>query len=156
MNIVKLSLFASAATFLAGCGSDSHDSPPTSQLRVTHASADAPQVSILLDGAVASGLSEVDYQQGSGLITVDAGNHDLIVRGLLAGDTTADVITANAVNFAPDMQYDVFAVNNVNAIEPVILSRSTSGPDAQSVRLDVLHGHGSWWRRYSPGYRPEY
>ncbi|MGX9520003.1 DUF4397 domain-containing protein [Vibrio mediterranei] len=141
MNIVKLSLFASAATFLAGCGSDSHDSTPTSQLRVTHASADAPQVSILLDGAIASGLSEVDYQQGSGLITVDAGNHDLIVRGLLAGDTTADVITANAVNFAPDMQYDVFAVNNVNAIEPVILSRSTSGPDAQSVRLDVLHGH---------------
>jgi hypothetical protein len=39
------------------------------------------------------------------------------------------------------MQYDVFAVNNVSSIEPVILSRSSTGPDASSVRLDVLHAH---------------
>ncbi|SEG29095.1 DUF4397 domain-containing protein [Vibrio hangzhouensis] len=141
MKTIKISLVAAAAITLFGCGSDSNDSTPSSQLRVTHASADAPKVSILMDGAIVSGLDKVDYSQGSGLLTVDSGDHDLIVRGLLAGDATADVITANAVNLAPDMQYDVFAVNNVTAIEPVILSRSSMGPDASSIRLDVLHAH---------------
>ncbi|EAR55008.1 Uncharacterized conserved secreted protein [Photobacterium sp. SKA34] len=92
-------------------------------------------------GDVVSGLSNVDYQQGSPLLTVDAGSHELIVRGLLANDATDDVITRNAINLAPDMQYDVFAVNNVRDIEPVILSRSNEVPDDQSIRIDVLHGH---------------
>ncbi|MGR5222579.1 DUF4397 domain-containing protein [Vibrio parahaemolyticus] len=141
MKTIKISLVAAAAITLFGCGSDSNDSTPSSQLRVTHASADAPQVSILMDGAIVSGLDKVDYSQGSGLLTVDSGDHDLIVRGLLAGGATADVITANAVNLSPDMQYDVFAVNDVSSIEPVILARSSTGPDASSVRLDVLHAH---------------
>ena len=144
MKKTTLTLLTTAALILNGCNSDSHDDNaemPTSQLRVTHASADAPLVSILMDGDVVSGLSNVDYQQGSPLLTVDSGSHDLIVRGLLANDATADVITANAVNLAPDMQYDVFAVNNVSAIEPVILSRSNEAPDNQSIRVDVLHGH---------------
>ncbi|PSV27794.1 MULTISPECIES: DUF4397 domain-containing protein [unclassified Photobacterium] len=148
MKKTTLTLLTTAALILNGCDSDSHDENetkqaemPTSQLRVTHASADAPLVSILMDGDVVSGLSNVDYQQGSPLLTVNSGSHDLIVRGLLANDATADVITANAVNLAPDMQYDVFAVNNVNAIEPVILSRSNEAPDDQSIRVDVLHGH---------------
>ncbi|WP_236688611.1 DUF4397 domain-containing protein [Photobacterium angustum] len=144
MKKTTLTLLTTAALILNGCNSDSHDDNTemsTSQLRVTHASADAPLVSILMDGDVVSGLSNVDYQQGSPLLTVDSGSHDLIVRGLLANDATADVITANAVNLAPDMQYDVFAVNNVSAIEPVILSRSNEAPDDQSIRVDVLHGH---------------
>ncbi|PSV32064.1 DUF4397 domain-containing protein [Photobacterium sp. GB-72] len=148
MKKTTLTLLTTAALILNGCDSDSHDENetkqaemPTSQLRVTHASADAPLVSILMDGDVVSGLSNVDYQQGSPLLPVNSGSHDLIVRGLLANDATADVITANAVNLAPDMQYDVFAVNNVNAIEPVILSRSNEAPDDQSIRVDVLHGH---------------
>ncbi|KJF94277.1 hypothetical protein UB33_09055 [Photobacterium angustum] len=144
MKKTTLTLLTTAALILNGCNSDSHDDNaemPTSQLRVTHASADAPLVSILMDGDVVSSLSNVDYQQGSPLLTVDSGSHDLIVRGLLANDATADVITANAVNLAPDMQYDVFAVNNVSAIEPVILSRSNESPDDQSIRVDVLHGH---------------
>jgi hypothetical protein len=145
MKIIKISLIAAAAMTLFGCDGDSNSdnthSGPTAQLRVTHASADAPEVSILMDGAIVSGLAKVDYSHGSGLLTIDSGDHDLIVRGLLAGEQTADVITANAVNFSPDMQYDVFAVNNVSSIEPVILSRSSTGPDASSVRLDVLHAH---------------
>ncbi|WP_318402285.1 DUF4397 domain-containing protein [Photobacterium leiognathi] len=144
MKKSTLTLLTTATLILSGCDSDSHDDNaemPTSQLRVTHASADAPLVSILMDGDVVSGLSNVDYQQGSPLLNVDSGSHDLIVRGLLANDATADVITANAVNLAPDMQYDVFAVNNVGAIEPVILSRSNIAPDEESIRVDVLHGH---------------
>jgi hypothetical protein len=139
MNIKTSLILTTAAVVISGCNSSSSSDEASSQLRVTHASADAPFVSILLDGAIVSGLDKVDYQQGSGLIGIDSGSHDLIVRGLLAGDATADVITANAVNFAPDMQYDVFAVNSVASIEPVILSRSSMGPSNSEVRLDVLH-----------------
>ncbi len=95
MKKSTLTLLTTATLILNGCDSDSHDDNaemPTSQLRVTHASADAPLVSILMDGDVVSGLSNVDYQQGSPLLNVDSGSHDLIVRGLLANDTTADVI----------------------------------------------------------------
>ncbi|MCJ2375360.1 DUF4397 domain-containing protein [Vibrio sp. ZSDZ34] len=145
MKFKTLSCVTVTALVLGGCNSSSDDNVANvfgiddSQIRVTHASADAPLVSILLDGAVVSGLDKVDYQQGSGLLGLGSGSHDLIVRGLLAGGATTDVITANGVNFAPDMQYDVFAVNSVASIEPVILSRSSMGPSDSEVRLDVLH-----------------
>ncbi len=84
MKTIKISLIAAAAMTLFGCDGDSNSSNnfsvPTAQLRVTHASADAPKVSILMDGAIVSGLDKVDYSQGSGLLSVDSGDHDLIVR----------------------------------------------------------------------------
>ncbi|MGR5095356.1 DUF4397 domain-containing protein [Vibrio maritimus] len=142
MNIIKTSVIAAAAITIVGCGSDS-DSTPTTQVRVTHASSDAPLVNVKANGAILSGLSNVDYQQGSGLITVDSGTYDLAVDAIGADDSTAEVLSAPGTNLAPDMQYDIFAVNNTASLQAVVLSRSGIKPDSNSVRIDVLHAHPS-------------
>src|SRR5262245_54902829 len=54
-------------------------------LRVLHASPDAPNVDVLVDGAVA--LSNVPFQAGSGYLPLPAGPHRLQVAP--AGTTTA-------------------------------------------------------------------
>lgn len=139
MNAYSLGLMLGATTLLFGCN-DSDSDYPESQIRVTHASADAPLVDIKLNGATVEGLSQVDYQVGSGLISLESGAYDVSVEALLAGDASAEVIGAN-LNFAPDMQYDIVALNYTAGIEPVVLSRDAISPANNEVRIDVLHAH---------------
>ncbi len=151
MKTITYSLIAVSALALGGClNSDDDDDnnsdgqapeePSSSYLRVTHASSDAPLVSISLDGTVVSGLGMVDYQQGSGLLAVDPGTYAVAVDALLPGDSSATVISAN-LPLESDMQYDVIAVNYAASIEPVVLGRSAEAVASDSIRLDVLHAH---------------
>ncbi|PSW11354.1 DUF4397 domain-containing protein [Photobacterium sanctipauli] len=140
---VKASLILMGSVLmLTGCPilDDDDDPKGESKLRVTHASSDAPFVAIKLNGDVVDGLDMVDYQVGSGLLTLDSGTYDVVVEAQLTGDETLDVITAN-LDLAPDMQYDIFAVNNTDDIAPVVLSREDVAPGSDEVRLDVLHAH---------------
>ncbi|PSW06785.1 DUF4397 domain-containing protein [Photobacterium lipolyticum] len=139
MNAYSLGLMFGATTLLFGCN-DSNSDNAQSKIRVTHASADAPLVDIKLNGTTVDGLSLVDYQVGSGLISLDSGAYDVSVEALLAGDASAEVIGAN-LNFAPDMQYDIVALNYTADIEPVVLSRDDISPENDQVRIDVLHAH---------------
>ena len=140
MKLAKSGLLLSSAVLLAACGSDDdHVETPMSSVRVTHASADAPMVEVKANGETFAGLSMVDYRQGSAWVPVASGSYDISVDAILPGDN-AEVIAAN-LEFSPDMQYDIIALNYAASIEPVVLSRSGDAVDAASVRLDVLHGH---------------
>jgi len=57
-----------------GSNSNNNFNPPRdpAQLRVTHASADAPAVNVYVDGEAA--LENVDFKQSSGLIELAAGS----------------------------------------------------------------------------------
>ncbi|MCW8328792.1 DUF4397 domain-containing protein [Photobacterium sp. SDRW27] len=136
MKANSLALALGSAVFLFGCSDDDDNS----QIRVTHASSDAPLVAITLNDEVVKGLEEVDYQTASGFISLDSGTYDVGVQALLAGGEEAEVIGEN-LDFAPDMQYDIIALNNTASIEPVVLSRDNFAPGADEVRIDVLHGH---------------
>jgi hypothetical protein len=135
MKANSLALVLGSAFLLSGCLLE--DEP---QLRVTHASSDAPLVAITLNGKVVSGLEEVDYQVASGFLNLEEGTYNVGVEALLPGGEKTEVIGAN-LDFAPDMQYDVIALNNAAAIEAVVLSRESIGPGAGEIRIDVLHGH---------------
>ncbi|GLP98060.1 DUF4397 domain-containing protein [Paraferrimonas sedimenticola] len=146
----------SAALMVSACHDDDNndgpvqlpaDTPPPaaeeagmSYVRVTHASADAPLVAIAVNGAVVEGLEMVDYQVGTGLLELESAAYDIAVNALLADGTSAPVIEAN-LDFAPDMQYDIIALNYAANIEPVVLARDAMGPGDGEIRLDVLHGH---------------
>ncbi|MGF1728779.1 DUF4397 domain-containing protein [Photobacterium kasasachensis] len=135
MKANSLALVLGSAFLLSGCLLE--DEP---QLRVTHASSDAPLVAITLNGKVVGGLEEVDYQVASGFLNLEEGTYNVGVEALLPGDEKVEVIGAN-LDFAPDMQYDVIALNNAAAIEAVVLSRESIGPGAGEIRIDVLHAH---------------
>ena len=135
MKAKSLALMIGSAIVLSGCF---HESDP--QLRVTHASSDAPWVAVSLNNKVVEGLEEVNYQVASGLIELKPGAYDVGVNALLPGDETVEVIGAN-LDFAPDMQYDIVALNNSASIEPILLSREATAPASDEVRIDVLHAH---------------
>ncbi|USD61493.1 DUF4397 domain-containing protein [Vibrio sp. SCSIO 43140] len=146
MNIIKTSVIAAAAITIVGCGSDS-DSTPTTQVRVTHASPDAPLVEIKANGSVVSGLGNVDYQESSGVITLDAGTYDFSVDAKLPGVQTVQVLDLAGTNLAADMRYDVIAIDNVDlsgaspTIQGSVIARSSTAPSGDMARLSVLHAH---------------
>jgi len=135
MKANSLALVLGSTVLLTGCLLE--DEP---QLRVTHASSDAPLVAITINGKVVDGLEEVDYQVASGFLNLEEGTYNIGVEALLAGGEKTEVIGAN-LDFAPDMQYDIIALNSAADIEPVVLSRESIGPEAGEVRIDVLHAH---------------
>ena len=139
-------LFLIIATLgLAACDSDDDPPPaptptppvPTASIQVLHASADAPAVDVLVDGAVA--LSGVDYKQSSGLSLIDEGTYSVEVQGILPGGN-ATVIGPADLTFNGDTIYTIAAVGPVAAIEPVVIEQPRTAVSAGSARLFVLHG----------------
>lgn len=146
MNILKTLAIAAAASIVVGCGSDS-DNTPTTQVRVTHASPDAPLVAVKANGSTISGLDNVDYQKSSSVLTLDAGTFDLSVEAKLPNDARATALDLPATELAADMRYDVVAIDNVdtgsNTIQGAIIARSALAPSSSLARLSVLHAHPS-------------
>ncbi len=84
MKITKNHLaVACLSTLLAACGGDSdsnndNDNQVSSYVRVLHASPDAPNVDVLVDGNAV--LTNVAFQQGSGYLQLDSGRRNVKVR----------------------------------------------------------------------------
>jgi hypothetical protein len=135
----SVGLFASAllagALVLGGCGSDSN---PQTSLRVIHASPDAPQVNVLVDGDAV--LTEVDYKQGSGFERLDRGTYDIAVEAITpGGDVT--VIDVSAASLASDREYSVLAIGKVagSTLRPLIIDNPRAMVPAGQVRAQVVH-----------------
>lgn len=134
------------ATGLAGCDIFDDDDDPVAiappvlleqfKLQVLHASADAPAVNVLVDGAET--LSNVDFKQGSGQLTLDEGDYEIQVDGIVPTGT-ATVIGPVTLSFEPNQLYSVIALNDVAAIEPLVLSQPDDAVPAGSVRARVVH-----------------
>jgi hypothetical protein len=119
------------------------------EVRAAHASPDAPNVDVSVDGSKV--LGDVPFGAISDYLKVPAGSRDIKVN--VAGSTTS-VISAK-VDVTKDKGYSVFAINFVDTIKPLVLEdqRKTVfagargyirflhlSPDAPAV--DVLVGGG--------------
>lgn len=130
---------------LAACDSDSNNQqapvvqqpPATLKVQVLHASPDAPAVNVLVDSAEV--LGDVDFKIGSSQLNLDEGTYSIQVDGILPGGN-ATVIGPVDLDLTGDTIYTIAAVNNVAAIEPVILSQPDIAVGAGAARLFVLHG----------------
>lgn len=136
-----------AASGLSGCDIfDSDDDPVVItppppvveqfKLQVLHASADAPAVNVLVNGSET--LSNVDFKQGSGQLTLDEGDYDIQVDGIVPSGV-ATVIGPVTLSFLPNRLYSVIAINDVAAIEPLVLEQPDDSVPAGSVRARVVH-----------------
>lgn len=107
-----------------------------SMVRVFHASPDAPKVNLWVnDAVVASGL---DYQKSTGYLSLDEGTYKVAVEGIIPGGN-AIVIGPVNLALAGNTRYEVIAVNDVSAIEPLVLSDTGSLGDNANVRVRVAH-----------------
>jgi Domain of unknown function (DUF4397) len=99
-SLLTAGLIIAGSFLLAACNDD--DDTPQTELRVIHASPDAPKVNVLLDGDAV--LTEVDYKGGSGFSSLDRGSYDITVDAITpAGDAT--VITVNDAILDADTDY---------------------------------------------------
>ncbi|MFK8032093.1 MAG: DUF4397 domain-containing protein [Gammaproteobacteria bacterium] len=110
--------------------------PGNSEIRVIHASPDAPAVNVLLNGAEA--ISALDYGQSSGYAEVTSGAYDIVVQGIIPGGT-ADVISVPAFDLADDARTNVLAINAVATIDALVVEESAATPTATQVALAVVH-----------------
>ena len=140
-NVSKI-LLASGVLMLAACDSDDNDTIPVdppapgTTVQVLHASPDAPAVDVFVDGAET--LSAVDYKDSSGWIDLDAGTYSIEVQGILPdGNTT--VIGPADLAFEADTINTVVALNDVQNIEPVVLTQPATDVAAGAARVWVLH-----------------
>src|SRR3990167_7080799 len=131
---ILLTSILATSVLLAGCSDDDDDSPAAqySYVRVLHASADAPNVDVLVDGQVA--LADVAYQQGSGYLRLSAGNHEVALR---VSDSSTIALSAN-VTLAADAYYSVIAQNDVADLELQVLDDTTRVNNG-STDVTVVH-----------------
>jgi hypothetical protein len=137
--LTKLKLGAALLVALSGGACDDDPAAPadTAQLRVVHASPNAPNVDVLVDNSVA--LPNVAYRSFSGYLAVPAGARNLKVR---AAGTTTTVIDATPT-LAVGTSYTVLATGNVATISPLVLTDDLTNPAAGNIKLRLVHASPS-------------
>ncbi len=141
-----------ALVFIAACDSDDNDftgpvvTPPVNGLiEVIHASQDAPAVNV--NGGGIQIISNLDFQEAA-FRTVALGDLSIEVIGLLPGGNTASVIPAPGdplpvVPVTEDSRVTIFALNELAAIEPLVLIDDQPAVAADEVRLRIVHAASS-------------
>jgi hypothetical protein len=122
---------------IAGCGSNS-----SSHLRAVHASPDAPNVDIAVDGKTV--LTNIPYEASSKYLAVAAGSTKVEVRPT---GTTTDVISAT-VPLTAKQQYTVLAIGFAKqgenpSIQPLLLKDNNTPPTSGQIKLRLVHASPS-------------
>jgi hypothetical protein len=137
MNYLSGLLIAASVFVLAACDSNGNDSPtPAATVQIVHASPDAPAVDVLIDGEEA--LSAVDYKDSSGWISLVPGTYSVEVQGILPGGN-ATVIGPAELTFDSATINTVVALDDVQDIEPIVLTQPRTPVAAGAARVWVLH-----------------
>lgn len=131
----SLTVVAVAALGLAACSDDDNGTGPVDSalVRVVHASPDAPNVDVLVDGAVA--LTNVPFRAASGFLSVPAGSRRVQVRPT---GTSTDVIDAT-LNLAVNGVYTVLATGLVADLQPVVVEDDPTAPANGEAKIRVIH-----------------
>lgn len=129
--------FLISSLFFISCGDDDSTEkevvPQKSNVRVIHASHDAPAVDVLIDDAKA--VDNLAYGKSSGYAEVDAGNRNVKV---VATGTTTPVLIEATPTLTADKYYSVFAVNTAAKIEAVV-AEDTGTADAAKATVRFVH-----------------
>jgi len=105
------------------------------RLRVVHASPDAPNVDIWVDGAVA--ISNLAFQDATDYIALPAGDYDVAVTP--TGGTAADAVIEATLTLDGGMDYTVAAVGQVADIQPLVLEDNNAAPAEGKAHIRVVH-----------------
>jgi hypothetical protein len=107
----------------------------TANVRVLHASPDAPAVDVYLDDAIVGPLTNVPFGVISGYLPVPAGDHN--VKVYATGTTDSPVIDAD-VTVAAGKSYTIAATNPVASITAQVIEDAPSA-DCADAQVRVVH-----------------
>lgn len=141
---VATGVSAGAAEVVAKVGNQTANASITvaaSAVAVIHASPDAPNVNVLVDGTTA--VTGLAFGQGTAPVTLATGAHTFAVQAQLPGGTVATVIPASggtlSETLAADTQYIIVAEGTVSDIGPQIYTRPLTPVAAGQARVQVFH-----------------
>jgi hypothetical protein len=141
----RLLLLATAAVLLPACGvfdDDDNDAPAapadgTALLEVVHASSNAPNVNLILNGTPLRAGTDVPFKAAlAARVTPD--ENSLEVEAIIPGGNSV-VIGPADLPTPDDTRVTVFAANLVADIEPIVLSAPEAELGAGEARVRVLH-----------------
>jgi hypothetical protein len=140
-NRRRLALAAIAAFLpisLIGCrltgGSSSNNDTPKASVRILHASPDAPNVDVQVNGTTVA--TNAAFKAATAFQTINAGRGTVRVN---AAGTSTTVISATP-DFNSGRFYTVIAANRVASIEPLIIDDDGVTPSAGQIKVRVVHG----------------
>jgi hypothetical protein len=120
---------ALAVISTAGAGTDAN-------VRVLHASPDAPAVDVFVDGSEA--ISDLAFDDITDYVALPAGDHNIQVFPASADGSGDPVIEAD-VTLTADTDYTIAAVGLVADIEPLVLVDDNAAPAAGEAKLRFVH-----------------
>jgi hypothetical protein len=105
------------------------------RIRIVHASPDAPNVDIWVNGSVA--VSDLAFEEATDYIALAAGDYDIAVTP--TGGTAADAVIEATLTLEGGMDYTVAAVGQVAEIAPLVLEDNNAAPAAGKAHIRVVH-----------------
>jgi len=137
-HIKKLAILLLATSlFFVGC-SDDDDNPTTPQtesanVKVIHASPDAPGVDLLVDNNVAG--SNLTFPNNTGYLEVQEGTRNIKVN---VSGTSTTVIEAD-LPLDGNLNYSVFAVDAVANLTPLVIVDDLTSPASGFAHVRFIH-----------------
>jgi hypothetical protein len=106
-------------------------------VRIVHASADAPNVDILIDEDAA--FEDVAFLAATALTELDSGDYEIQIDARLPDDEVTTVIGPLTLTLEPDTQYNVLAIGDVDGIEALVLEQPANEIETGNARARVVH-----------------
>lgn len=110
-----------------------------SRFRVVHASADAPNVSVLVNDESLTSLTDVPFGVGSDYLAVQPDTYNIKVVATVGKKAVIDT----PLTLERGVDYTVAAINPVALIKPLVLVDDNSPPAAGNVKLRLVHASPS-------------
>ncbi|HEY7613377.1 MAG TPA: DUF4397 domain-containing protein [Gemmatimonadales bacterium] len=134
MKLKLMTLFL-AGVLAAGCSDDDSTGPAgEAQVRVVHASPDAPNVDVLVDGDQV--LGDVPYLAASDYLDVPAGVRNVQVNA--AGSSTS--VIDEDLDLTEGTDYTIIASGFAASLEPLVLTDDNAAPAAGNAKVRAIHG----------------
>lgn len=139
-RFMALPIVVAGALTLSGCfggssGSSDDDAGIQSEVRIIHASPDAPPVNILVNGNAA--VEGADYKQAAVLRPVP-GTYEVAVEGIVPGGNIT-VIGPQDFTFEENRRYNVVAAGDVAGIGAVVFEDEPGFSSSNEVRVRIGH-----------------
>jgi hypothetical protein len=106
----------------------------TTNVLVTHASPDAPGVDLLVDGIVVNSQA-LEFPDNTGYLMVNSGTRNFKVNATGTSFTVID----ETMTIGADMDYSVFAIDELSNIRALVLQDDLSTPASGKSHVRFLH-----------------